>query len=131
MKKWDCKKEDFNVGDKVKHKFRENKYQNCKVVDIEDGCNGGIIVECEDGFYGQRDTSRFCPQDLLIIMEMIDKNFDVLEVGDTVNVDDTDTNLDFQGTVTGTHGSYIVVEDMEGNSFCVTSKDVELEDLEN
>ena len=54
----------FVVGDLVKHRFRENKYQNCTVVAIEYGSNGRIIVVCEDGFYGGIDQASFAQQDL-------------------------------------------------------------------
>ena len=74
------KKADFKVGQKVKHRWRPNWYQKCVVIEVEDGCNGGIKVLCQDspiystegaskgrvvGF--KEDTSTFCPQDLSII----------------------------------------------------------------
>ena len=57
-------KKDLKIGDKVKHRWRENKYQNCTIIEVEEGCNGGIKVICEDGFYGGREKSTFCPQDI-------------------------------------------------------------------
>ena len=57
-------KKDLKIGDKVKHRWRENKYQNCTIIEVEEGCNGGIKVICEDGFYGGREESTFCPQDI-------------------------------------------------------------------
>ena len=57
-------KEDLNIGDKVKHRFRTNKYQKCTIIEIESGCNGLIKVVCDDGFYGGREESTFCPIDL-------------------------------------------------------------------
>lgn len=59
-------KDSFKVGDKVKHRFRD-KYQNCTVTKVEGGCNGRIIVICEDGFYGKREESAFCKQDIVVI----------------------------------------------------------------
>ena len=56
--------EDFNVGDLVKHRFRDNKYQHCIILEIEDGCNGLIKVLAKDGMYGSDEISYFCPQDL-------------------------------------------------------------------
>lgn len=52
--------EDF----KVRHCFRKNKYQNCVITEIGKGCNGSIIVYCEDGFYGEPETASFCTMDL-------------------------------------------------------------------
>jgi hypothetical protein len=57
-------KKDLKVGDKVKHRFRTTKYQKCIVLEIQKGCNGGVKVLCEDGFYGGESESTFCPQDL-------------------------------------------------------------------
>jgi len=48
-------RKDLKVGDKVKHRFRENKYQRCTILEVEEGCNGGVRVICEDGFYGERE----------------------------------------------------------------------------
>jgi hypothetical protein len=59
-----AKEIDFKIGDKVKHRFRENKYQYCTIVEVEEGCNGLIKVLCKDGFYGGEEESNFCPQDL-------------------------------------------------------------------
>ena len=71
-------KKDLKVGDKVKHRWR-NWYQNCEVIEIEEGCNGGIKVLCQDSpIYGfptidstfvcilgfGESISRFCPQDI-------------------------------------------------------------------
>ena len=70
-------KEDFKVGQRVRHGSRD-WYQKCTVIKVEDGCNGGIVVECEDApNYSQvsgrayikdfiKDTATFCPQDLII-----------------------------------------------------------------
>ena len=55
-----------------------------------------------------------------------DKNDILIEVGMTVDVDDTPDNLDFRGTVDSFKGKYVVVEDMEGNAFCMDSKDIEI-----
>lgn len=60
-------KDQFKQGDKVQHKWRDNKYQKCTVLRVEDGCNGGIVVCCLDGFYGHPDISTFCPVDLIKI----------------------------------------------------------------
>ncbi len=57
-------REDLKVGDGVKHRFRENNYQQCSIIEIEAGCNGLIKVICDDGFYGEREESTFPPQDL-------------------------------------------------------------------
>ena len=68
-------KEDLNPGDKVKHVSRD-WYQQCVVIEVEKGCNGGIKVLCQDSpVYDTSDprcsvkgftesVSRFCPQDL-------------------------------------------------------------------
>lgn len=57
----------FEVDDKVKHRFRDNKYQKCVVTKIGEGCNTLIDVLCEDGFYGGTEGSTFPPQDLVKI----------------------------------------------------------------
>lgn len=69
-------KQDFKIGDSVKHRFRNNYYQKCTVIEIEDGCNGLILVSCEDMPIYDVNTSGspiigtekgetfFCPQDL-------------------------------------------------------------------
>ena len=54
----------FKIGDKVKHRFRSNKYQRCVITKIGEGCNGLITVTCEDGFYGGVEDSDFPTQDL-------------------------------------------------------------------
>lgn len=60
-----AKKEDLKVGDKVRHRFRDNKWQKCTIVKIEGGINGGVRVDCEDGFYGVPDKNiLFVPYDL-------------------------------------------------------------------
>ena len=68
-------KEDFKVGDKVKHKYRD-WYQKCEVIEVEEGCNGGIKVLSQDSPIYDTSTPRctikgfgesistFCPQDL-------------------------------------------------------------------
>ena len=38
-------------GDKVRHKNRPY-YQNCVITEVEEGCYGGVILLCQDGFYG-------------------------------------------------------------------------------
>lgn len=60
---------------------------------------------------------------------MKDKNGDLVEIGDEVCVDADGDSIqhDFVGIVTGTHYEYIVVEDMDGESFCVESNEIELE----
>ena len=57
-------RKELKKGDNVKHRFRENNYQRCTILEVEDGCNGLINVICEDGFYGENEESTFCPQDL-------------------------------------------------------------------
>ena len=57
----------FKVDDKVKHRFRDNKYQRCVIIEIGEGCNTLIKVRCEDGFYGGTEESTFPPQDLIKI----------------------------------------------------------------
>lgn len=72
---------------------------------------------------------------------MKDKNYKDITIGDTVDVpapkdaDDGYSN-EFRGTVTGTHGDYAIVEDMDGESFCIepeilTVVDEEAERIEN
>lgn len=56
----------LKVGDKVKHGDRRN-YQNCEILEIEEGCNGGIKLLCQDGFYGKPDITTFPIQDLSIV----------------------------------------------------------------
>lgn len=58
-------KKDFKVGYSVKHVSREY-YQRGVVIAIEEGCNGGITVAFEDGFYGGPEEVTLCPQDLAI-----------------------------------------------------------------
>ena len=55
-----------------------------------------------------------------------DKKGNIIEIGDSVDCDATDDNLEFRGTLTGTHGNYLTVEDMEGNTFCLTPNNLEL-----
>jgi len=57
-------KGELKKGDKVKHRFRKTKYQNCTILEVGEGCNGLIKVHCEDGFYGKPDESIFPPLDL-------------------------------------------------------------------
>ena len=61
----DCK--GFKKDDKVRHRFRTDKYQKCVVIKVEQGCNCLITVMCEDGFYGKKGESTFPPQDLVHI----------------------------------------------------------------
>ena len=57
----------------------------------------------------------------------IDKDGAILEVGDSVQVDEVGgEHMDFLGTVDSLRGAYIVVEDMEGDCFCFSSEDLEL-----
>lgn len=56
--------ETFEKDDKVRHRFRDNKYQSCVVLEVGEGCNGLVKVFCKDGFYGKPEESKFPPQDL-------------------------------------------------------------------
>lgn len=71
-------KENFKVGDKVRHGSRK-WYQQCVVIEVEDGCNGRVKVltkdapiyditdpRCSIKGFGE-DTAFFCPQDLIKI----------------------------------------------------------------
>ena len=40
---------DFKIGDKVRHKFRENKYQNCIIKEINEDKLPLILVEDNNG----------------------------------------------------------------------------------
>ena len=61
-------------------------------------------------------------------MKMLDKNNEELTKGDSVSVDAVNgQNFDFLGTVVGTHGEFIVVEDMDGDCFCMLPCQIELE----
>jgi hypothetical protein len=61
-------------------------------------------------------------------MEYSDKHAHIITIGDTVNVDKTEDNLEFTGTVIGfeENGHYVVVEDMDGDAFCVEEWEVEV-----
>jgi len=68
----------IKVSDKVKHRNRQY-YQKCTVIEIEEGCNGNIIVLCEDCpsyvirnglalLYGYKeDKARFSREELIKI----------------------------------------------------------------
>ena len=55
-----------------------------------------------------------------------DKNDEVIAVGDTVDCDETDSNLEFRGTVTNVDGEFMIVEDMDGDSFHIDPKELEV-----
>jgi len=84
-------RKDLRVGDDVKHRFRENKYQQCTVLKVEEGCNGLVKVLCEDGFYGGREESIFPPQDLTKIAKakIIDRTETTKDGVETVRCGDT------------------------------------------
>ena len=52
---------------------------------------------------------------------------ELIEVGDSVTVEETEDNSEFTGTVTGFRSNFVVVEDMDGDSFCVDSDKVVVE----
>lgn len=66
---------------------------------------------------------------------MKDKNYKDIKVGDTVDVPpprdaDDGYNNEFRGTVNSFHGDYVVVEDMEGDCFCIEPERLEVVDEE-
>ncbi len=66
---------------------------------------------------------------------MIDKNGIKIIKGATVDVPaprdaDDGYNNEFRGTVTGTHGDYVIVEDQEENSICIEPERIEVVDEE-
>jgi hypothetical protein len=54
----------FKVGDSVRHRFRENKYQRCKIIEINENRLPLIKVLCEDGFYKSNEESELPYMDL-------------------------------------------------------------------
>lgn len=66
---------------------------------------------------------------------MIDKNGIEIKVGATVDVpaplsSDDGYNNEFRGTVESFHGDYVVVEDQEGETFCIEPERLEVVDEE-
>jgi hypothetical protein len=66
---------------------------------------------------------------------MKDINYKEIKIGATVDVPAPNSedahNNEFRGTVTGfVEGGYVVVEDMEENSYCIESERLEVIDLE-
>ena len=60
-------------------------------------------------------------------MKMLDKNNEQLTKGDSVEVDAVNgQNFDFLGTVVDTHNEFIVVEDMDGDCFCMLPCQIKL-----
>lgn len=56
----------------------------------------------------------------------VDKNGEDIEDGLTVDVDESEENKAFRGTVVGVRGRYVEVEDMEGDVFCILPKNLEV-----
>lgn len=63
-------------------------------------------------------------------MEVRDVNYKEINIGDTVDVPkiEDNVNYEFRGTVVGFHGDYVVVEDSEGESFCIEPELLEVVD---
>lgn len=61
-------------------------------------------------------------------MEFLDKHSHILEVGYIVDVDQTEDNHAFQGSIVGFKDEFVLVEDQESNVFCM--RDYELEFVE-
>ena len=56
-----------------------------------------------------------------------DKHSHIITVGDTVNVDKTDDNEEFSGTVVGFKGEFVQVEDQEDNVFDCNPTELEVD----
>jgi len=59
-------------------------------------------------------------------MEYSDKHSHIITIGDDVDVDKTEDNLEFRGTVSGFKGEFVTVEDQEENHFDVLPTEVEV-----
>ena len=61
-------------------------------------------------------------------MKVRDVNYKEITIGCTVDVPKVEDNVDyeFRGTVVGFHGDYVVVEDIEEESFCVEPEILEV-----
>jgi hypothetical protein len=57
----------LKVGDNVKHKFRENKYQKGTIIAMEEYRLPLVKVLFEDGFYGPNEESEIPYMDLIRI----------------------------------------------------------------
>jgi transcription elongation GreA/GreB family factor len=55
-----------------------------------------------------------------------DKNSHVINMGDIVDVDESDDNLAFTGRVVGFKKEFVTVEDMEGNAFDIPPTECEV-----
>lgn len=59
-------------------------------------------------------------------LEILDKLGQLLSTGDTVEVDETEDNLEFVGHVDNFRDGYVVVLDQEDNAFCVLPEQVKI-----
>jgi hypothetical protein len=59
-------------------------------------------------------------------MEFSDKHSHILEAGYIVDVDQTEDNHEFQGTIIGFKDEFVLVEDQESNVFCMRDYELEL-----
>ena len=56
-----------------------------------------------------------------------DKHSHIINNGDTVNVDATDDNVEFTGTVIGFKDEFVQVEDQESNVFDMLPTELEVD----
>lgn len=59
-------------------------------------------------------------------MKFSDKHSHILEVGYIVDVDQTEDNQAFQGSIVGFKDEFVLVEDQESNVFCMRDYELEL-----
>jgi len=62
-------------------------------------------------------------------MEFSDKHSHILEVGYIVDVDQTEDNHAFQGSIVGFKDEFVLVEDQESNVFCMRDYELELVEI--
>jgi len=58
--------------------------------------------------------------------EILDKLGNLLSTGDTVEVEETQDNLEFVGHIDNFIDGYVVVLDQEDNAFCVLPEQVKI-----
>ena len=59
-------------------------------------------------------------------MEYSDKNGQIIEMNDEVDVDKTDDNNDFRGHVVDYQNEFVVVEDQNGDCFSLLGIEIEV-----
>jgi len=88
---------------------------------LECGGISDLTQSDKDSLFDQVDL------ETLLLSYYLDKNEEPIEEGVNVDVDKTDDNEEFRGTVTGYRNEFVVIEDQDGNSFCVLPENIEID----